>query len=64
MYMLRILLGFVGGVYIGTYYDCKPAVEKVSEYLKNNLPESKNKISKTQKKNSWLEKFNNLFSDE
>ena len=29
--MLRLLLGFVGGIYVGTYYNCKPIVEKVSD---------------------------------
>ena len=52
--MLRILLGFVGGVYIGTFYNCKPIIEKVSEYLKNNLPESK----KTRESNQEKEQLN------
>ena len=71
MYMLRLLLGFVSGVYVGTYYNCKPIVEKVSEYLKNNLPESKNQErsqqnkgeTQKQKKQSLLEKINKLFND-
>tara|TARA_B100001123_G_scaffold357494_1_gene411749 strand:+ start:1210 stop:1398 length:189 start_codon:yes stop_codon:yes gene_type:complete len=62
--MLRLLLGFVGGIYVGTYYNCKPIVEKVSEYLKNNLPESKNKEETKRQKLSLLEKINIFFKDE
>jgi len=36
--MWRLLLGFGSGVYVGTYYNCKPVIEKIAEYIKNNLP--------------------------
>ncbi len=36
--MYRILLGFVVGVYVGTWYDCKPAITQITTYIKDNSP--------------------------
>lgn len=39
--MLEFLLGFSCGIYIATYYNCKPIIEKISKYFKENLPKKK-----------------------
>ena len=39
--MWRFLIGFTSGIYIGTYYECKPIIEKIDKFIKNNFPESK-----------------------
>jgi hypothetical protein len=39
--MWRFITGFSLGVYVGSYYDCKPYADKVIEYIKENLPEKK-----------------------
>ena len=49
--MLRLLLGFIGGVYVGTYYNCKPVIKKLTIYIKKNLPEEKEEHEK--KNNVW-----------
>jgi len=32
------MLGFISGVYVGTYYNCKPVIENLTDYIKQNLP--------------------------
>lgn len=39
--MYRFLLGFAAGVYVGTWYDCKPMLEKVTKFIEDNSPKSK-----------------------
>lgn len=39
--MWQFVAGFSIGVYVGTYYDCKPALEFVFEQLKTNIPEKR-----------------------
>ena len=46
--MLRILVGFVSGVYVGTYYNCKPIIERLKDCIKSNIPE----IEEIREKNS------------
>ena len=43
MYMIRVLIGFVGGVYVGTYYNCKPILCRMQSWIKANLPDEKDK---------------------
>ena len=43
--MYQIFFGFCAGVYVGTYYDCKPCLSKVQDMiknLKNYMPPPKN----------------------
>jgi hypothetical protein len=37
--MYRALLAFATGVYIGTYYDCKPIVNQITKLIKEHIPE-------------------------
>jgi hypothetical protein len=39
--MWKIIIGFATGVYIGTYYDCKPILEKIKEHCNETMPKSK-----------------------
>ena len=39
--MWQFVAGFSIGIYVGTYYDCKPAIEFVFEQLKTNMPEKR-----------------------
>ena len=36
--MFPFLCGFATGVYVGTYYDCKPTIEYITIKIKENLP--------------------------
>ncbi len=37
--MWQFILGCVSGVYLGTYYDCKPAINYFHVYLKDKFPD-------------------------
>ena len=39
--MWQFITGFGFGIYIGTYYDCKPALEFVRKTIKENMPVKK-----------------------
>ena len=41
--MLQFILGFSIGIYIGTYYNCKPQIENIIKTIKNNIPDTKDK---------------------
>ena len=35
------MLGFIAGVYVGTWYDCKPTLERITNIIRENFPKSK-----------------------
>ena len=37
--MWQFMMVFSAGIYVGTIYYCKPTVEYVTKFLKNNIPE-------------------------
>lgn len=41
MTYLNFLIGFGLGVYVGTYYNCKPFIKKVKQTITENLPTEK-----------------------
>ncbi len=41
IYMYQLLIGFGLGIYVGTYYDCKPIMKTLGEHIKNYLPPKK-----------------------
>ena len=43
LYMWKFFLGLTSGIYIGTYYDCKPTIKKIEEFIKLNIPNKKDK---------------------
>lgn len=32
------MFGFISGIYVGTYYDCKPMLENLTDYIRKNIP--------------------------
>ena len=48
--MFRLVIGFVGGVYVGTYYNCKPIIERVKDCIKKNIPKTKEKNEQEKEK--------------
>ena len=41
--MWQMMVGFAAGVYVGTYYNCKPTIIMIQEMVKERLPEKKDK---------------------
>ena len=39
--MWQYLVSFGAGVYVGTYFDCKPTISKIEEFVKSNIPTKK-----------------------
>lgn len=37
------MVGFAAGVYVGTYYNCKPTIVMIREMVKDKIPEKKEK---------------------
>ena len=41
MSLLKYGVSFFIGVYVGTYFDCKPHLKKIEEFVKENIPDKK-----------------------
>ena len=41
--MWQFIMGFASGVYIGSYYECKPTIENILKIIKENSQRKKNK---------------------
>jgi hypothetical protein len=39
--MYRFIAGFAVGVYVGTFYDCKPTIARIMDFLRDNAPKEK-----------------------
>ena len=39
--MLYFFCGFGAGIYVGTYYDCKPYLDNIVKVVKENFPKEK-----------------------
>jgi len=39
--MYKFLLGFGAGIWVGTYYDCKPIIKTVKEEIQKYIPKEK-----------------------
>jgi|TARA_B110000285_G_C14960024_1_gene531206 hypothetical protein len=39
--MYRFLLGLGTGLWLGTYYDCKPMIEQVKKEIVKHIPKEK-----------------------
>jgi len=44
--MWQFVLGFGTGVYVGTYFDCKPILNKIQKLVQSNCPPKKKEESK------------------
>lgn len=47
--MWQLVTGFAAGIYVGTYYDCKPTIILVRQMIKDKFPEER-KFGKKDKK--------------
>ena len=41
--MWQVLLGFSAGVYVGTYYDCRPFLDTIGVWMRDHCPPPKKK---------------------
>ena len=41
--MWQFVIGFSLGIYVGTYYNCKPQLNNIIKIIKKNLPDPKDK---------------------
>ena len=41
--MWQMMVGFAAGIYVGTYYNCKPTIVMIREMVKDKIPEKKEK---------------------
>ncbi len=39
--MWQFFLGFSSGLYLGTYYECKPFMSKIEDFIKQQCPRKK-----------------------
>jgi len=39
--MLQFIVGVAVGVVVGTYYECKPNLDQVAEFVRERLPKKK-----------------------
>ena len=37
--MWKFITGFVSGVYVGSYYNCKPTINTIKSFVQKNIPE-------------------------
>ena len=54
--MFRFFLGFAAGIYTGTYYNCKPIMDRLQECIKENIPEHLNNIEEKNRKKKKKDK--------
>ena len=47
--MWQFLCGFGVGVYAGTFYDCRPCIKTINNFIKDNIPEKKPKEDEKKK---------------
>lgn len=41
--MWKFLVGFASGVYVGTYYNCKPMIHELEKKINDFIPDKKSK---------------------
>ena len=41
--MWKFIMGFTSGIYVGTYYDCKPIINQIQQKIKDFIPNEKSK---------------------
>ena len=39
--MWQFFLGFGAGIYVGTYYNCKPIISQIESFVKQKCPPKK-----------------------
>lgn len=57
--MYQILFGFCAGVYIGTFYDCKPTITHIQHFIQKYAPpKNKDDTKDTPENTSWWSSIN------
>ncbi len=53
--MWQIITGFAVGIYVGTYYDCKPTMLLVQQIIKDKFPRERldNALEKKKEKKNY-----------
>lgn len=41
--MIQFLIGFSVGIYLGTYYNCRPLTDSLIKCIKNKMPVKREK---------------------
>ena len=41
MTVLKYGVSFIVGIYVGTYFDCKPHIKQIEEFIRANIPNKK-----------------------
>ena len=41
MSAVKCSISFLIGIYVGTYFDCKPHFIKIEKYIRDNMPQKK-----------------------
>jgi hypothetical protein len=41
MSVVKCGFSFLMGVYVGTYFDCKPHIKQIEEFIRDNIPRKK-----------------------
>jgi hypothetical protein len=41
MSLIKLTMGFLIGVYVGTYFDCKPHLKKIEKIIHENFPKKR-----------------------
>lgn len=44
--MWQFLCGFGAGIYAGTFYNCRPCLKTINDFIKENIPKEKNNDEK------------------
>ena len=47
--MWKFIVGFVSGVYVGTFYNCKPTITTIQSFVQKNIPEKIDKKDSSEK---------------
>jgi|TARA_B110000285_G_C15048177_1_gene575501 hypothetical protein len=48
--MWRFICGFSSGVYVGTFYNCRPCMKTVEKFIREYIPKEKDKKDEQDKK--------------
>jgi len=51
--MWKFISGFSLGIYLATYYDCKPIISRIRYFMKENFPKEKEEEKVVEKKKWW-----------
>ena len=41
MMIVKMGVSFLVGVYVGTYFDCKPHLKNIEQFVRDNMPKKR-----------------------